>query len=181
MSYKKLVSLFAVSALALGACADDTADEPATDDTEEVEDVDQAEDTTEDTDDTEGSSSQDLIEAARNESGDAFPEYGITVTGTWTPDGNVVQYAPGEAATLPVSIVSEHSEYNTYLLENGVVAEVISDEEAPEFTVESPSADVEYVVGVSPDDLGEAGDEVAADDLYRSEIVLFEEEAAAEE
>ena len=178
MSYKKLVSLFAVSALALGACADDTAEEPVTDDTEEVEDVDQAEETTE----TEGSSSRDLIEAAKNQSGDAFPEYGLTVTGTWTPDGNVVQHAPGEAAVVPVSIVSEHTEYNTYLLEDGVVAEVISDEEAPEFTVESPSADVEYVVGVSPEDLGEVGDEVAVEDFSRSEIIVFEEaEPVAEE
>lgn len=176
MSYKKLVSLFAVSALALGACANDTAEEPATDDTEEVEDVDQTEESTE----TEGSSSRDLIEAAKNQSGEAFPEYGLTVTGSWTPEGNVVAYAPGEAAVVPVSIVSEHTEYNTYLLEDGVVAEVISDEEAPEFTVESPSADTEYVVGVSPEDLGEVGDEVAVDDLYRSEKVLFEEAAAEE-
>lgn len=181
MSYKKLVSLFAVSALALGACADDTAEEPATDDTENVEDVDQTDDATE-TEETEGSSSKDLIEAAKNQAGDAFPEYGLEVVGTWTSDGYVVEYTPGEAATIPVTIITENSGYNTYLLEDGVVAEVISDEEAPEFTVDAPSADVEYVVGVSPEDLGEAGDEVAVEDLYRSEVVVFEEaEPAAEE
>lgn len=175
MSYRKLVSLFAVSALALGACgANDADDTPETDETEQQEDVEDA-----DTDET--ASSDDLIEQAKQESGNAFPEYGLTITGTWTVDGYVIEYPAGEAATIPASVVSEHSEYNVYLLEDGVVAEVVSDEPGVEFTVEEPSADTEYVVGISPEDLGAVGDEVALEDFERSEKIVLQEAAAAEE
>jgi len=175
MSYKKLVSLFAVSTLALAACGTQDTEEPATDDTEQTEETDTTEDT-EGTDDSgEASSSQDLINQAQENSGEASPEYGLEITGTWSEEGYIIQHAPGEAATIPVAITSEQEEYNTYLLEDGVIAEVVSNEPEPEITVESPSADTEYVVGVSPDDLGEVGDEVAVDDLYRSETIVFEE------
>jgi hypothetical protein len=193
MSYKKLVSLFAVSTLALAACGTtDDAEQPATDDTEQTEDVEQTEDAdqTEDTAD-EGSeddvaSSDDLLQQAQEESGDAMPVYGLAVgeAGAWTQDGYVVQHAPGEAATIPVVITptEEAGDFNVYLTEDGVITDVVSNETELEFTVESPSADVEYVVGVSPDDLGEVGDEVAAEDFYRADVVLFEEaEPAAEE
>lgn len=176
MNYKKLVSLFAVSTLALSACGTtDDAEETPTDDTEEVEDV--------ETDETEETaSSEDLMEQAVQNSGDAFPEYGLYVTGAWTQDGRVVQHAPGEAATIPVSVISEQTAFNVYLVENGVITEVVSDEAEVEFVVDAPSADVEYVVGVSPEALGEAGDEVAAEDFERSEVIVFEEaEPAAEE
>lgn len=180
MSYKKLISLLAVSTLALGACATDDAEEPATEDTEQTEDT-GAE--TEDTTDTEesGSSSQDLIEQAKQQSGEAFPEYGLEVVGTWTVDGYEVEYAPGEAATIPVTALTEAESYNVYLLEDGTVAEVVSDTPEVEFTVEDPSADTEYVVGISPDQLGEVGDEVAVDDFYRYENVVLVEGSAAEE
>lgn len=167
MSYKKLVSLLAVSTLALAACAADE-EEPTGDDTEQTED-------------TEGSSSNSLIEDAKNSAGDAFPEYGLTVTGAWTVDGYEVEYVPGDAATIPVSVITEAEGYNVYLLENGVVSEIVSDEPEVEFTVDEPSADAEYVVGVSPDELGEVGDEVAADDFYRSEKVVLVEGSADEE
>lgn len=173
MSYKKLVSLLAVSTLALAACAADE-EEPTGDDTEQTEDVDN-------TDDTEGSSSNSLIEDAKNSSGDAYPEYGLTVTGAWTVDGYEVEYVPGDAATIPASVITEAEGYNVYLLENGVVSEIVSDEPEVEFTVDEPSADAEYVVGVSPDELGEVGDEVAADDFYRSEKVVLVEGSADEE
>lgn len=172
MSYKKLVSLLAVSTLALAACAAD--EEPTDDDTEQTEDVDK-------TDDTEGSNSNSLIEDAKNSSGDAYPEYGLTVTGAWTVDGYEVEYAPGDAATIPANIITEAEGYNVYLLEDGVVSEIVSDEPEVEFTVDEPSADAEYVVGVSPDELGEVGDEVAADDFYRSEKVVLVEGSADEE
>ena len=175
MSYKKLVSLLAVSTLALAACAAD--EEPTTDDTEQTEDV----ETEDDTEETAGSSSSSLIEDAKNNAGDAFPEYGLTVTGLWTVDGYKVEYPAGEAATIPASVITEAEGYNVYLLEDGVITEVVSDEPAVEFTVDEPSADTEYVVGVSPDELGEAGDEVATDDFYRFEKVVFVEAAAAEE
>ena len=75
MGYKKLVSLLAISALALGACADDTAEEePTVDETEEVEEVDE---TTDETADGEGTSTEDLIKQAQEDSGEAFPEYGL--------------------------------------------------------------------------------------------------------
>ena len=164
MSYKKLVSLFAVSTLALGACATDDAEEPETGDTEQTEE-------------TEGSDSQDLIEQAKNDSGEAFPEYGLEVVGTWTVDGYEVGYTPGEAATIPADIITEAEEYNAYLLEDGVIYEVISDTPEVEFTVDDPAADAEYIVGVSPEDLGQAGDEANADDFARSEkVVLVEAE-----
>ena len=175
MSYKKLVSLLAVSTLALAACGSDDAEEPTTDDTEQTEET--------DTEETEGSSSQDLIDQAKNETGDAFPDYGLEVVGTWTVDGYEVGYAPGEAATIPANVITEAADgYNVYLLEDGVVVEVVSDTPEVEFTVETPSADTEYVVGVSPEDLGQAGDEVAVEDFERSEnVVLVEEEPAADE
>lgn len=175
MSYKKLVSLLAVSTFALAACGAD--EEPTTDDTEQTEDV----ETEDETDETEGSNSSSLIEDAKNNAGDAFPEYGLTVTGLWTVDGYQVEYPAGEAATIPASIITEAEGYNVYLLEDGVITDVVSDEPAVEFTVEEPSADTEYVVGVSPDELGEAGDEVAEDDFYRSEKVVLVEAAAEEE
>lgn len=179
MSYKKFVSLFAVSTLALAACGttEDT-EEPATDETEQTEEADQTEETT-DTEETSDSSS--LINDAIDQSGDATPEYGLEVTGAgWTTDGIIIEHLPGEAATIPVTIISEEEAYNTYLLEDGAIVDVVSDEPEPEFTVESPSDEVEYVVGVSPDDLGEVGDEVAVDDFYRSETLLFEEADPAE-
>ena len=183
MSYKKLVSLFAVSALALAACGttEDT-EEPATDETEQTEDVDQTEDAG--SEDTEDADSGDLIQEAQEQSGDAFPEYGLSVgeAGAWTEEGYLVQHAPGEAAVIPVVIDTEQSDYNVYLVEDGVISEVVSNEPEFEFTVDAPSADAEYLVGVSPDDLGEAGDEVADEDFYRSDVVIFEEaEPAAEE
>ena len=174
MSYKKLVSLFAVSTLALAACGttEDTG-EPATDETEQTEEAEQTEETT-DTEDSSDSSS--LINDAIDQSGEATPEYGLEVESAgWTTEGIIVEHAPGEAATVPVVITSEQDAYNTYLLEDGVIVDVVSDEPEPEFTVESPSDAVEYVVGVSPDDLGEVGDEVEVDDFYRSETLLFEE------
>ena len=173
MSYKKLLSLLAVSTLALGACGTDDAEEPETDGTEQTEETDSNE--------TAGSSSQDLINQAKDDSGEAFPEYGLEVEGTWTTEGYEVGHAPGEAATIPVDIISEAEEYNTYLLEDGIIHEVISDTPEVEFTVDNPSADAEYIVGVSPEDLGEAGDEADAEDFARSEKVLLVEAEPEEE
>lgn len=174
MSYKKLVTLFAVSALALGACGTDDADDVATDDADATEEV-------EETDETEAGSTQDLIEQAKGDSGEAFPEYGLTVTGNWTQDGYVIGHPEGEAATIPVAIVTEKETYHVYLLEDGVITEIVSDEPEVEFVVEEPSDAVEYHVGVSPDDLGAEGDEVSAEDFSRSEKVLFEVAEPAEE
>lgn len=169
MNYKKLVSLFAVSTLALSACGTtDDAEETPTDD---VEDVEETDDTTEET----ASSSSDLMDRAQENTGDAFPEYGLYVPGAWSAEGRIVQYAPGEAAVIPVSITSDHTEYNVYLVEDGVITEVVSNEPEVELTVETPSADTVYVVGVSPDVVGEAGDEVSEEDFYRAETVMFEE------
>lgn len=174
MSYKKLVSLFAVSAFALGACGtDDAAEDTATDDMDETEEVEEAE---------EGSSTADLLEQAKGEAGSAFPDYGLTVTGNWTTEGYVIGHEAGEPATVPVSIVTENETYNVYLLEDGLVSEIVSDEPAVEFIVADPSADTIYHVGISPDDLGAVGDEVVEEDFARFEKIIFEVvEPAAEE
>lgn len=173
MSYKKIVSLLAVSTLALGACGTDDTEEVETDETEEVEE----------TEETEEGSSQDLIEQAKGETGDAFPDYGLEVAGTWTQDGYAIGYPEGEAATIPVAILTENEDYNVYLLEDGLVTEVVSNEEEVEFMVEDPSDEVDYHVGISPEDLGSEGDEVSEEDFARSEKVFFEiqEEEAEEE
>lgn len=176
MNYKKLVSLFAVSTLALSACGADEAVETPTDDVEDVEE------TPAETEETAGSASDDLMDKAAENAGDAFPEYGLYVPGAWTAEGRVVTYAPGEAAVIPVDITSDHTEYNVYLVENGVITEVVSNEAEVEFTVDTPSADTTYLVGVSPDVLGEAGDEVTEEDFYRAETVILEEaEPAADD
>ena len=171
MSYKKLVSLLAVSTFALGACATDDAEEATTDETEEVEDAEESE----------SGSTQDLIEQAKGESGEASPDYGLEVTGNWTVDGYSIDYVAGEGATVPVTIITDKEEYHVYFLEEGLVSEVVSNEEEVEFLVEDPSADAEYYVGVSPDNLGEVGDEVSVDDFKRSERIVFEEVEADEE
>lgn len=171
MNYKKLVSLLAVSTLALAACGTtDDVEETTTDDTEVVEEVE-----TDGTEETDTPSSEDLMKQAQEASGDAFPEYGLYVAGAWTQDGRVVQHASGEAATIPVSIISDHEEYYVYLTEDGVITEVLTNEPEGEIVVDAPSADVTYLVGVSPDELGEVGEEVTEEDFYRAEKVVFEE------
>lgn len=174
MNYKKLVSLFAVSAFALGACGtDDAAEDTTPDDTDETEEVEEEE--------TEGTSTKDLLEQAKGEAGSAFPDYGLTVTGNWTTEGYSIGHAPGEDAVVPVSIVTENEDFNVYLLEDGVVSEIVSNEPEVEFIVADPSADIMYIVGVSPEELGAVGDEVSEDDFERFEKVLFEEVEATEE
>ena len=160
MNYKKLVSLFAVSTLALSACgttdeADDTVDTTETEDT--------------------ASSSDDLMDRALENTGDAFPEYGLYVPGAWSADGRIVQYTTGEDAVIPVDITTDHEAYYVYLLEDGVITQVEENNPETEFTVENPSADTDYMVGVSPDELGAVGDEVAEEDFYRAERVIIEE------
>ena len=160
MNYKKLVSLFAVSTLALSACgttdeADDTVDTTETEDT--------------------ASSSDDLIDRALENTGDAFPEYGLYVPGAWSADGRIVQYATGEDAVIAVDITTDHEAYNVYLLEDRVITQVEENNPETKFTVENPSADTDYMVGVSPDELGTVGDEVAEEDFYRAERVIIEE------
>lgn len=160
MNYKKLVSLFAVSTLALSACgttdeADDTVDTTETEDT--------------------ASSSDDLMDRALENTGDAFPEYGLYVPGAWSADGRIVQYATGEDAVIAVDITTDHEAYNVYLLEDGVITQVEENNPETKFTVENPSADTDYMVGVSPDELGTVGDEVAEEDFYRAERVIIEE------
>lgn len=155
MSYKKIVSLLAVSSLALVACGAD----------EEVE----------------GNSSQDLMEQAEEGSETVSPDYGLEVTGEWSVDGYEINYAPGEEATVPVTILTDKEDYNVYLLEDSLIKEIKSNEEEVEFLVEDPSEETEYYVGVSPEDLGEVGDEVSTDDFVRSEEIVFEEAEEAEE
>ncbi len=87
---------------------------------------------------------------------------------------DLIQAVPALKDVIPVEIVTDKETYNVYLLEDGVVTEVVSDEPAVEFMVEDPSADVEYHVGISPDDLGAVGDEVSVEDFARYEKIIFE-------
>lgn len=167
MSYKKLLSLLAVSALALGACSTDEANDTA--------ESDKVEDTEEQLEETDDDANDNATQQAEEESDEVFPVYGLTVSGEWTVDGYVIGHLEDEAATIPVNIVTDKESYNVYLLEDGQITEIISDEPEIEFIVENPSADIDYLVGVTPDDLGEVGDEASEEDFKRSEDILFEE------
>lgn len=167
MTYKKMLSLFAVSTLALAACGADNAEETDTENTE---------DETEEVKESEESSTKDLIEQAKGESGTASPEYGLEVSGNWTVDGYVINHT-GSEATIPVAILTKQEDYNVYLLEDSMISEIVSNEEEIEFLVENPTEELEYHVGVSPEDLGAVGDEVSVEDFERYEHILFEEVA----
>lgn len=157
MNYKKIVSLLAVSLLTLTACGSDEVEE------------------------TGENSSQDLMEQAEEGSGTASPEYGLEVTGEWSVDGYEINYAPGEEATVPVTILTDKEDYNVYLLEDSLIKEIKSNEEEVSFLVADPSEEVEYYVGVSPEDLGEVGDEISTEEFVRSEEIVFEEAEEEEE
>lgn len=174
MSYKKLVSLFAVSALALGACGSDDAADGSADDANATDEVEEVMEEVEETGEDAASSTQDLLEQAKEESGEAYPDYGLTVTGDWTQDGYIIGHPEGEEAVIPVEIVTENETYNVYLLEDGVITDMMADEPEIEFVVADPSDSVDYHVGVSPEDLGAEGDEVDVEDFERSEKVMFE-------
>lgn len=164
LNYKKLVSVFAVSAIALGACGTDTdKEEPQTDDVEE-------------------SSSKDQIKQAKDSSGTAFPEYGLEVTGAnWTVDGYEVPYVAGEEATASADIKSDQGEYYVYFVEDNKIIDVKANEPEVAFTLEDPAEDSDYLIGVVGEDLGNTGTEVSEDDFYRYEKVIFVETEEADE
>lgn len=165
MSLKKLATLLAVSVFALSACGNN------------------AEETTEE---SSGDSAKDLIEQAKEESGEAMPEYGITFYGTWTQDG--YEFEGGE---IVGAAVTDKEDYSIYLVKDGKVIEKLSTdgegaEDLPDFAfqVEAPAeGQDEYIIGISGEDLGETGADVSEDDLYRYEkiIVLPEAQEASEE
>lgn len=174
MDYKKLVSLLAVSTLALAAC--DTDEEPTDPENGEVE-----EGTEENGAENGGSDSQSLIDSATEQSGDAFPDYTVEIgAGTWTEEGYVVPAEGGEV-TIPVAAGGEDDFFVYFAEEDGTVVEVVENEEEPVFSVDEPAEETPYVVGVSPEDLGGEGDTVNAEDFARSRNVIAAPEAEEEE
>lgn len=179
MSLKKLATLLAVSVFALSACG---SGDNGTD--SEADTGSETEETTEST----GESSKDLIEKAKEESGDADLEYGITFYGTWTTDGYEI-----EGGEITGSVVTDQEEYYIYLVKDGKIIDKISStggenaEALPDFafTVEAPAEGKdEYIAGISGEDLGEVGADISEEDLYRYEKILVlpaSEEAPAEE
>jgi hypothetical protein len=164
MTYKKLVSLLAISTLALAAC-DANEEEPTEPENGAVEDENGAEENG-----TEGASdSQSLIDSASERSGEAFPQYTLTIdNGSWTQEGYVIQGTSIEAS-------AGGEEFSVYLVDGeGTVLEVLENEIEPVFTVDEASSEEgdSYVVGVTPDDLGAEGDSVETEDFARYENVI---------
>lgn len=164
MSLKKLATLLAVSVFALTACGSKSDDKSK----------------------ESGDSAKELIEQAKEESGDAMPEYGITFYGTWTTEGYEI-----EGGEITGSAVTSKEEYYIYLVKDGKILQKIStggegSDSLPDFSfkVEAPKEGKdEYVVGISGKDLGDIGAEIKPEDLYRYEkiLVLPAAEEAAEE
>lgn len=173
MDFKKLVSLLAVSTLALAAC--DTDEEPA-----------EPENGEENGDAEEGASdSQSLIEGASERSGDAFPDYTLEIAGHagWTEEGYLV---PAEDGEVTIAAVAGGEDFSVYFTEaDGTIIEVVENEEEVTFTVPEPEEETNYGVGVSPEDLGGEGDTVDSEDFARYENILatpaLEEEEVEEE
>lgn len=181
MSFKKLAVLLAASVFTLSACA---SGDNGTD--SEADTGSETEETTEST--STGDSAKDLIEKAKQESGAADLEYGITFYGTWTTDGYEI-----EGGEITGSAVTDQEEYHIYLVKDGKIIDKISStggenaDALPDFafTVEAPAeGKEEYVVGIAGEDLGEIGADISEEDLYRYENILVlpaSEEAPAEE
>ncbi|MFO8069628.1 MAG: hypothetical protein R6U02_06650 [Alkalibacterium sp.] len=177
MNYKKLVSLLAVSTLALAAC--DTDEETATD-PEMEEGADESEESeveeSEETEETEenGQSAHDIIDDIDSDL-DYTSAVELTVTGgTWSQEGYVFTPEGGEATVSGSAASSEEeAEIFAFVMQDG---EVIEKPEVVEgefsYTVTATDADQEFQVGVSDEDLWEVGDEANAEDLVRYENVI---------
>lgn len=178
MSLKKWVTLLAVSTLALTACGqEDNTTEDTAPETEET-----STEETKDKNDEAGSATNDLIEQAKQESGDAFPEYGLTIRGNWTTNGYEV-----EAPKITGSAVTSHEDYYVYLVQDGKIVQKQSTADAetdlPDiaFEVGEPGENNHYVVGITPEDLGDVGADVGEDAFYRHEKIILVPASAPEE
>ena len=179
MNYKKLVSLLAVSTLALAAC--DTDEEPVSDPEMEEEGTDEVEETdVEETEETE-ESAHDIIDDIDSDL-DYTSSIELTVSGgTWSQEGYVFTPEGGEA-TISGSATSSEVEEETeeaaaeifaFVMQDGVIIDKPEVEEgAFTYTVSATDADQMFQVGVSDEDLGEVGDEANAEDLVRYENVI---------
>ncbi|WP_161879439.1 hypothetical protein [Alkalibacterium sp. MB6] len=181
MDYKKLVSLLALSTLALAAC--DTADEEPSPEPQ-IEDgaVDDAETDTDTDTDTDGAdsdsadSSQDphsLIDSIQGSDLDYTSDVELEITGgTWTQQGYTFTPEDGEA-TVEGSAAGEGDIF-AYVLQDGVVVEMPEvDAGAFTFTAPAEDGDTEYQVGVSDEELWAVGDEADPTELDRVENVII--------
>ncbi|WP_423188550.1 hypothetical protein ACO1PF_08035 [Alkalibacterium sp. f15] len=186
MNYKKLVSLLAVSTLALAAC--DTDEEPVsdpemeegtegTDEAEETE-VEETEETTdeetEESDEENGESAHDIIDDIEGDLGYTSPVELTVSGGTWSQDGYVFTPEGGEAIINgSAASAEEETEIFAFILQDGAVIDKPAVEEgAFTYTVSATDADQEFQVGVSDEDLWEVGDEADVEELVRHENVI---------
>lgn len=187
MSYKKLLSLLAVSSLALVACGENnTAGDPATeevgtDETAEDAEVDETEDAASEAEDGEDT----FDRAAERESGDVVVPVGLEVLGEWTTEGYVVA-SEGPEATLDLTALPDEGVDTFYLYvtdEDGTILEKSENEEEFAYIVEDVDSEIILYAGSSDEDLGDAGDTVdPEEDFVRYERVIVQPgEAPAEE
>ncbi|OJF95488.1 hypothetical protein [Alkalibacterium sp. 20] len=179
MKYMKLVSLLAVSTLALAAC--DTDEEPVSDPemeegTEETDgaEVEETDETTEESDEENGQNAHDIIDDIEGDL-DYTSSVELEVTGgTWSQDGYIFTPEEGEA-TISGSAASaeEDAEIFAFVMQDGAVIDKPAVEEgAFTYTVSATDADQEFQVGVSDEDLWEGGDEADAEELVRYENII---------
>lgn len=182
MDYKKIVSLLAISSLALAACEADEEPSPDPEIEEDIEGADEVEEDTsgEDTEDTEesdgsGESAHDIIDGIGSDLNYTSPiELEIT-GGTWSQDGYVFTPEEGEATVNGAATPSDDvEEVYAFVIEDGVVFEKPEVTEGEfSFTVSETEGDQEFQVGVSDEDLWEIGDEADFEELVRYEDVII--------
>jgi len=185
MDYKKIVSLLAISSLALAACEADEEPSPDPEIEEDIEGADEVEEDTsgedtEDTEDTEesdgsGESAHDIIDGIGSDLNYTSPiELEIT-GGTWSQDGYVFTPEEGEATVNGTATPSDDvEEVYAFVIEDGVVFEKPEVTEGEfSFTVSETEGDQEFQVGVSDEDLWEVGDEADFEELVRYEDVII--------
>ncbi|MER2063570.1 MAG: hypothetical protein ABS873_02895 [Alkalibacterium sp.] len=197
MDYKKLVSLLAVSTLALAACdtdeeptpdpdieegtegADEVEEDTTVEDTDETEDTEDLEDVdeTDDAEDTESSSgsAHDIIDGIGSDLSYTAPIELEVAGGTWSQAGYVFTPEEGEATVNGVATPNDEvEEVYAFVIEEGVVFEKPEVEEGEfSFTVNETEGDQEFQVGVSDEDLWEVGDEADVEELVRYENVII--------
>lgn len=192
MSYKKLLSLLAVSSLALVACGEDTSQEedPATEETadeaaEDTADEEATDESSDEASDDETADSDDVFErAAERDDLDATVAVGLEVVGTWSEDGYVVM-SEGENAVLALTALPQEDVENYYIYvtdEDGNILDKAENEEEFQYTVEGVDGEIILYAGTSDEDLGDVDDSVnPEEDFVRFERIIVQPGEAPEE
>lgn len=172
MSYKKLLSILAVSSLTLVACGEENSTEEPS--------VEESEQTSEETAD-----SSDVFErAAERETGDATVSVGLEVVGQWTTDGYVV---PSEGPTANIYLTAIPAGDGPFFIyvtdEEGKIVEKYESEPEVVHTIENVDSDIHLYAGTSEEDLGNVDDTVnPEEDFVRFEKIIVQPgEVPAEE